>query len=91
MGSKNEMAIMGIPVNQAGIAMAVGGAAVAGSAIVSDATGTPFELVGHLGPAPERAVFGGLTAAIGIGLFTCTFLAFSFLSSNSEKKTRNKK
>ncbi|MBI5228211.1 hypothetical protein HY988_06490 [Candidatus Micrarchaeota archaeon] len=82
---------MGIKVNQAGILMAAGGGAVAASSLVSDARGTPFELAGAFAPAPARAVFGGLTAAVGIGLFATTFLAFSFLSSRLGKKPRKKK
>ena len=80
------MEVMGIKVNQVGILMAAGGGAVAASSLVSDARGTPFELVGAMGPAPARAVFGGLTAVTGIGLFACTFLAFTFLSSLTKEE-----
>ena len=82
------MEIMGINTNQAGVLLAAGGGAVAASSIVNDARGTPFELVGNIGPAPARAVFGGLTAVTGIGLFACTFLLFNFLSIKAKEKKK---
>ncbi len=70
---------MGIESSTAGLVMGVAGAGVAISGMFSD-TGTPADFAGQLGPPSARALFGGMAAATGAGLYAGTFLMFTFLA-----------